>query len=259
MYKLLNGDCLELLKDIPNNSIDLIVTDCPYKIVGGGCTTGIYGNKSIEESDVIKTRLGYKHKNGHVSLFGCLNDMAEDVKKGKMFKHNDISFKEWLPEIYRVLKENTHCYIMVNARNFKELQQEAENVGFKYQNLLVWNKNNATPNKYYMNQHELILMLRKGKAKNINNMGTKNILVVPNIIGNKKHPTEKPVDLMKILIENSSNENDLVLDPFMGSGSTGIACKESNRKFIGMELDEKYFNIAKSRIDNTLNNKECVF
>ena len=83
MYKLLNGDCLELLKDIPNNSIDLIVTDCPYKIVGGGCTTGIYGNKSIEESDVIKTRSGYKHKNGHVSLFGCLNDMAEDVKKVK--------------------------------------------------------------------------------------------------------------------------------------------------------------------------------
>ena len=78
-------------------------------------------------------------------------------------------------------------------------------------------------------------------------MGTSNILKIPNI-KNKLHPTEKPIELMKILIENSSNKNDIVLDCFMGSGSTGVACIETGRKFIGVEIDEKYFNIAKQRL-----------
>ena len=78
--------------------------------------------------------------------------------------------------------------------------------------------------------------------------GTKNILRIPNILGNKKHPTEKPVDLLKLLIENSSNEGDIVMDCFMGSGSTGIACINTNRKFIGIEIDKKYYDIAIERI-----------
>lgn len=167
-----------------------------------------------------------------------------------MFKYNDIEFKEWLPEVYRVLKNESHCYIYISARHLKELQQEAEKVGFKFQQLLVWKKNNVTPNKFYLNNYELILMLRKGKAKFINNMGTKNVIEIDNI-RNKTHPTEKPVELNKILIENSSNEDDIVLDCFMGTGSCGIACKQLNRNFIGFEIDKKYFNIAKERIENT--------
>lgn len=108
------------------------------------------------------------------------------------------------------------------------------------------------PNQYYMNCYELILMLRKGKAKYINNMGTKNILNIPNLIGNKTHPAEKPTELMRILVENSSNENDIILDPFTGAGATGVACKECNRRFIGCEIDNKYYEIAKSRIINTV-------
>lgn len=157
-------------------------------------------------------------------------------------------FAEWLPQIYRVLKNNTHCYIMINARNLKELWDECEKVGFVFQNIIVWDKGNVTPNKYYLNSYELILMLRKGKAKNINNMGTKNILRVSNIIGSKQHPTEKPVELMKILIENSSNVGDIVLEPFMGAGATGVASRSLNRNFIGIEIDEKYFKIAEQRI-----------
>ena len=78
--------------------------------------------------------------------------------------------------------------------------------------------------------------------------GTKNILRIPNIIGTKTHPTEKPVELMKILIENSSNKDDIVLDCFMGTGSTGIACINANRKFVGIEIDKKYYDIAVRRI-----------
>lgn len=234
---LLKGNCLELMKDIPDESIDLVVTDCPYHIVSGGCTTGAYGNKK-----------GCGKCSAKWETQGQLYNF-ENIKSGKLFDNNDIEFKQWLPELFRILKKDTHCYIMINARNLKELQQEAENVGFKFQNILVWRKNNATPNRYYLNNCEFILMLRKGKARNINNMGTKNVLDIPNIIGKKKHPTEKPVELMKILIENSSNKNDVVIDPFMGVGATGIACKELNRKFIGIELDERYFNVAKERIE----------
>lgn len=78
--------------------------------------------------------------------------------------------------------------------------------------------------------------------------GTKNILKIPNILGNKKHPTEKPVELLKVLIENSSNEGDIIMDCFMGSGSTGIACINTNRKFVGIEIDKKYYDIAVERI-----------
>jgi site-specific DNA-methyltransferase (adenine-specific) len=80
-------------------------------------------------------------------------------------------------------------------------------------------------------------------------MGTKNVLQINNIIGNKKHPTEKPVELMKILIQNSTEGGQIVIDPFMGSGTTGVACKELNRNFIGIEIDEKYYEIAKRRIE----------
>lgn len=114
--------------------------------------------------------------------------------------------------------------------------------------MIIWDKGNSIPNKYYLNSYEIILMLRKGKAKNINHLGTKNILKIPNIMKNRQHPTEKPVSLMEILIENSTKENDLVLDPFMGAGATGIACKNLKRDFIGIEIDEKYFRIAEERI-----------
>lgn len=231
MIDLKQGDCLELMKKIPNESIDLIVTDCPYHIVAGGCTNI---PRDDEPSGIFNRRNTFTQKN---------------AKTGKLFDCNDIKFSDWLPEAYRILKNNSHIYIYINARNLKKLQQEAEKVGFKFQNILIWNKGNATPNRYYLNAYEMILMMRKGNAKNINNMGTKNILTIPNLRGNKTHPTEKPVALNKILIENSSNENENVLDMFMGTGSCGIACKQLNRNFIGIEIDQKYFEIAKERIE----------
>lgn len=233
--KLFNDDCLNALKNIPNESIDLVVTDCPYHIVSGGCTNI---PRKDEPSGIFNRRNAFTQAN---------------AKSGKLFDNNDIDFKDWLPQIYRVLKKDTHCYIMINARNLKDLQTEAEKVGFKFQNILIWNKGNATPNRYYLNAYEMILMLRKGKARNINNMGCKNIIDVKNIRGNKLHPTEKPVELNKIMIENSSNENDIVLDPFMGVGGCGVACQELNRRFIGIEIDENYFKIAQDRMFNVRN------
>ena len=234
LNKIYNMDCLEGLKQIPDNSIDLVVTDPPYKIEQGGCS-----NKAV----TINACGGILNKHD--------GDNIELVKKGKIFEHNEIGFREWLPEIYRVLKAQSHCYIMINARNLAELQMEAEKVGFRFHNIIAWDKGNATPNKWYMQRLEFILFMFKGEAKKINNMGTTTLLQVPNIKrGTKLHPTEKPVDLMKILIENSSKKNDIVLEPFAGCGSTLLACKETGRNFIGFELDKHYHSIAEKRLLN---------
>ena len=243
-----NEDCLKVFKEIENESIDCLITDCPYHIVSGGCTNDAV---KIGRSRKRESHGGYLvGDTQHVNLGGIFNEFDEwsYTKDGKLFKHNEIKFSEWLPEVFRILKPNTHAYIMINSRNLKELQQASEDAGFVFQNLLVWDKGNSVPNKYYMNSYELILMLRKGRAKNINNMGTSNILRVPNIVRNKQHPTEKPAELMQILVENSTNPGDLVLDPFMGVGGVAIACQRLRRNFIGIEIDEKYFNIADQRI-----------
>jgi len=236
MIELIKGDCLDKMMDIEENSIDMILTDCPYKIVSGGCTKIPFKG---ETTGILTHRQTEKR-----------TDWVDDVRTGKMFKHNKINFEDWLPIIYKIIKDNSHCYIMINSRNLSELQNESEKVGFKFQNLLIWDKGNVTPNRWYMQGFECILMLRKGKSVKINKMGTSNILRVKNIIGKKKHPTEKPVSLLEIMIENSSKKGDLILDPFMGSGTTGLAAKNLNRNFIGIEKDDKYFEIAKNRINN---------
>ncbi len=234
MNNLYNMDCMEGMKQIPDNSIDLVVTDPPYKIISGGVTKIPTGN---EPSGIFNRREKRK-------------DWSDNARSGKLFNHNDIKFSEWLPEVFRVLKGKTHFYVMCNDRNMQEMLNECEKVGFKLVNILVWKKNNCTPNRYYMKNSEFIILFRKGGAKTINKSGSKQCMDIPNIIGNKQHPTEKPIELMKILIENSSQENEIVLDPFMGAGSTALACKESNRQFIGFELDKYYCDIANKRINN---------
>ncbi len=236
MIDLRQGDCLEVMKSIPDGSVDCAVIDPPYKIVAGGCRKVAKDN---ECSGIFNRR---KDSNKRT-------DWVDGARTGKMFKHNDIKFEQWLPELYRVMADKSHTYLMVNSRNLAELQNKAEQAGFKFQNLLMWEKGNVTPNKWYMQGFECVLMLRKGGAKNIHNKGTSNILKVPNIIGGKKHPSEKPVELLEIMVNNSTNEGEVVLDMFMGSGSTGVACVNTNRKFIGIELDENYFGIAQGRIN----------
>jgi site-specific DNA-methyltransferase (adenine-specific) len=113
--------------------------------------------------------------------------------------------------------------------------------------------------QYYMSKYEYILFFRKGKGVKINNCGTSDILSIPNKKtkgedGKNLHDTEKPVELMKILIENSTQPNDIVIDPFVGIGSTALACIKSNRRFMCCELDEHYCEIAKERIEECKEN-----
>lgn len=231
MIDLRCGDCLEVLKSMPSESIALIVTDPPYKTTSRGNA----GNSG-----------------------GMLQ--KEINKKGQVFNFNDIDCEKYAPEFYRVLKDGSHCYIMTNHINLIHILNTFTANGFHFIKSLIWDKGNKIMGQYYMSQFEYILFFRKGKGIKINNCGTSDILSVPNkklkdTNGKNLHDTEKPVDLMKILIENSSAENELVLDPFMGIGSTGIACMNTNRNFIGIELDPKYFEIAEKRIKGALDDK----
>lgn len=220
MIEIKNGNALEFLYMLEDESIDLIVTDPPYKIITGGNSNG-------------------KNSKRPQGILSGNRELMKVVPR----------FKDWLPECYRVLKNNTHAYFMVNSSNLLEMMNEVTHAGFKIHNILIWEKNNCTPSQYYMKNCEYIIFCRKGKAKYINNLGdSKTVHFYKNIIGNKVHPTEKPVDLMQFYIENSSNIGDTVLDPFMGSGSTGVAANICGRYFIGYEIVDEYFNIAKSRL-----------
>ena len=223
-YSSLFGDCLERMKEIPSGSVDLCVSDIPYKLTGGGKGDGANSKRPK----------------------GILVDNSQLMEVPK--------FEDWLPELYRVMKDGSHTYLMCNFKNLNDLMNKSLAVGFKHINLLVWEKNNCTPSQFYMKNCEYTLLLRKGKSKYINDIGgSKTVHKFNNIIGNKVHPTEKPEELMKFYVENSSNVGDTVLDMFMGSGSTIVAALNTNRKVIGIELNEGYFNIAKDRIEKSLN------
>lgn len=220
------GDCLVEMDKIADCSVDLVCTDPPYKVTSGGNVPTGYINGH------------WRLKNGQAN---------PQAKSGKIFKENDIKFSDWMPQVFRVLKEQTHFYCMTNDLHLKTVIDEGIKAGFRQQNILVWNKNMHSPTQYYFKNIEFIVMFRKGAAKYINNIGTKALISIDGI-RNKVHPSEKPFELMQLLIENSTKENETVLDPFMGFASTGIACKKSNRHFIGIEKDEKYFEIAVSRV-----------
>ena len=222
---LYNGDAIEFLSNLESNSVDLCVTDPPYRTISGG-----------HNSELCK---------GHYRPGGILSK-----NDGKIFEHNDVDHREWMHQVYRVLKPNTDFYCMTNVLNLFDLKEIAESVGFRVHNLLVWRKPNCTPSRWYMKNCEFTLYLYKGKARPINNPGSQMVHEFKNPVGNKLHPTEKPVDLMEFYVANSSKPKDLVLDPFMGAGATGVACMNLDRAFLGCEIDPKYYTIAKERIEN---------
>lgn len=222
MQQVYHSNALDVLQGIRPETVDLLLTDPPYRTISGGSGPDP------------------KHKRPKGMLKS--ND-------GRIFEHNDLSFMDWLPRVYSVLKPRSHAYIFTNFLNLEELLFSMRAVGFGIHNLLVWKKNNATPNRWYMKDAEYVIFGRKGAAKAINDCGSKTVLCFDNVRG-KSHPTEKPVDLLEHLILNSTNAGDIVLDPFMGTGSTGVAAKNTGRDFIGCELDQTYFSKAKERLND---------
>ena len=218
--KLLMGDCLELMKDIPDGSIDLVLTDPPYSMTKRG--------KS------------------------CRPNWMPDNMGDNVFDGDIPDAEVWRGECYRVLKERTHFYTFCNTNDIQWYLNVADSIGFKLHNIITMIKDTGMPNRWYLKNCELILFFRKGKAKPINDMTSRDWVMVnmPTKRNGKLHITQKPLDITERLITNSSIEGDVVLDLFMGSGTTGVAAINTNRNFIGMEISSIDFNIAKNRIND---------
>lgn len=215
--KIYNDDCVEKLKDIGDESVDLIVIDPPYNI---GYKTSYRKNKKHEFCSPI------------------MND-------------DNLILKDVIQDLYRVLKNNSACYIFWSIKTYSELIEIIKDTDFKIKNTIVWVKNNHTAGDLkasYGQKYELIIYLNKGRAE-FNGKRLTDVWEFDRVSGKEQvHQNQKPVPILERILEKHSREGDTVLDCFMGSGSTGIACKNLKRSFIGIELNKDYFGIAKDRL-----------
>lgn len=211
MINLLHGDCLELMKTIPDKSVDMVLTDIPY---------GEVNRKS----------------NGLRNLDKGLADIVT------------FSIDQLLSELSRLCTGS--IYIFCGIEQVSSIRAELVKKGFSTR-LGIWEKTNPSPmnGQYIWLSSVECCVFGKAKGATFNEHCKGSVWRFPTATG-KLHPTMKPIKLMEYLIKASSNDGDTVLDPFMGSGSTGVACKNLNRNFIGIERDDKYFEIAKNRINN---------
>lgn len=233
--RLINGDCYEKLKEIPNGSVDLVVIDPPYEVTNTG--GGFFGENSET------------YRNGKTTYNYGKRYVMQQIKNIK-----DGFSDEILNELCRVLKK-INIYIWCSKNQLTKLVAYFKTKSCNW-NLITWHKTNPIPacgNKY-LNDTEYLLFFRETGVKLLGEFKTKFTYYVTkaNVEDKKKylHPTIKPLHIIKNLVINSSKEGDTVLDCFMGSGTTGVACKELNRNFIGIEIDKKYFDIASERINN---------
>lgn len=215
------GDCREILPSLQSIA-DVAVTDPPYLVSKGGFAANLQ----------LEGGFG-----GWMKEYGNQGDIVEC----------NISFDEWFAPVFLALKNDAQAYFMTNGRNIKAMQTAAEHIGFKLHTVLVWDKRAALPNKYYQNVTEFCLFMFRGKAFTIADPASKNLVSIFQK-DDTNHPTEKPVQLMELWIKNSTAHGEIVLDPFMGSGTTGVAAIRAGRKFIGIEIDERWFDMACERI-----------
>lgn len=213
-HKLYNGDCLKVMDKLIDEGlqVDAIITDPPY---------------------------GMNFQSG-----------ARKEKYNKIINDDNLDFLyDYFDKCNKILKDDTHIYCFCSWHKVDIFKQEFEKF-FTLKNIIVWDKNGQGMGDLkggYAPKHEFILFGHKGRR--LRNGKRLADVIQAKKTGNKLHPTQKPVDLLEVFIEQSTNENEVVFDGFMGSGSTGVACMNTNRKFVGVELDESYFNTAKNRIE----------
>ena len=218
-YDLFKGDAVYWLKTLEDNSIDLVVTDPPYE--------------SIEKYRKLGTTTRLKKSKGsNCEWFSYFPDDRYD---------------DLFSELYRVMKNNTHLYVFCNHETLFTIKPCAEKVGFKYWKPLVWKKNRIGMGYHYRARYEFIVFFEKGK-KRLNSLSIPDVLEYDVVW--QGYPTEKPVGLCETLIKQSSNTADLVLDPFMGSGTTGLAALKNRRRFIGFDTSEKAIKLSQTRLSS---------
>lgn len=217
VFDLARTDAVSWLRSLPSTSVDLVITDPPYE--------------SLEKHRAIGTTTRLKHSkassNDWFSIFP--NDRFGDL----------------FAEVYRVLKKNAHFYLFCDPETMFVAKPIAEASGFKFWKPLIWDKKRIGMGYHYRARYECILFFEKGKRR-LSNLGTPDIIEVPRV--HNGYPTEKPVAVGEVLVGQSSSPGDLVIDPFMGSGSFGVAAVHNGRKFAGNDISKQAVRIARSRL-----------
>ena len=224
---IIQGDCLEVMKDIPHNSVDLVCIDPPYNV---------YKDNHTSFSRAMVKTMNELRNNNLVSGFDFFAVMKDLVRLQPKLNLYIWSNKWGLPSIFKYIENNSVLY-----------------------EILLWEKTNPVPvyHQNYINDKEYCIHIReKGAFHNPQCIvDAKTIYQRPINSKDKKiwkHPTIKPVEMIRTQIRNSSKEGDTVLDCFLGSGTTAVACIIEGRNFIGIEQDEKYCKIARQRIKKAL-------
>lgn len=244
-FKLINNDVFKAIKDIKDKSIDMVFADPPYFLSNNGITCS--GGKMVS-----------------------VNKGEWDKSISLQEKH-DFN-KKWIKECFRVLKDEGTIWISGTLHNIYSIGMALEEEGFKIINNITWQKTNPPPNlacKTFTHSTETILWakkdLKKGKytfnydvMKELNNnKQMKDVwttsLTKPSEKKCGKHPTQKPLEILDKIILASTNENDLILDPFCGSSTTGISAVNLKRKFIGIDSEQEYIDLSVKRY---MNNRE---
>lgn len=235
-YKLLQGDCLEQLRGIPDGSVDLVLTDPPYS--SGGLFAG-------DRKQSTCTKYCRDDYNGATRFQNFSGDNMDQR-----------SFTEFMRMVLSRCRQKTKgagiCACFVDWRNLPELSAALQAAGWVWRGVAVWDKKNSRPQKgRYRNQCEYLVWGSNGPLPTERNVGClPGVFACTNVpSAERAHQTEKPVKLLEDLLEIVP-AGSVVLDPFMGSGSTGVACVNTGRDFIGMELDPGYFETAQRRIED---------
>ena len=235
--RIFNEDCLNQIRTLPNHSIDLILTDPPYNIAQYS-----RGNIKLPNRSEVNNDLG-------------------------AWDYNEINPFEFVDEFKRVLKPEGNIFIFTSY-NLIGKWHEAFDKEFGTFQYFIWHKTNPMPKIYkngFLNSCEMIICLwNKGhkwnftSQKDMHNFFESPICMGQERLKNPKHPAQKPLKLIKHLMTIGSNEGDIVYDPFMGVGTTCVAAIETNRKFIGVEIDKDFFYAAEKRIKEHIKKLEYV-
>ena len=226
-------DWREFLSRIPSKSVDLVLTDHPY------------------ESLLRWKGIGTTSRMG-LGIKGSGSDNPD--KFYPTIPNADLV--HLLAELYRVLRSNRHCYVMCDGHTLPYIFQAVKGpwnpnqnaVPFSNLKLLIWDKVNIGMGYHYRGRHEFIVMLDKGKNRKLNDLGTPDILSFkPD--AEKFYPTQKPLALFETLILQSSNPGELVIDPFVGGGTTAPACARNGRRFLGADIQQRDVEITIQRLD----------
>lgn len=219
MENIILGDCLEKMKYIKNESVDLIVTDPPY---------------------LINYRTGYRIDKSHEFCTPILGDSDPEL------------ISNHIKECNRIMKYNTAMYMFSSSKKIDFFKNELEKY-FKLKNIIIWVKNNWTAGDLFNsfgNQYEVLFLVNKGDVE-IKGKRYSDVWNFDRISGDDQlHQNQKPVELIERCILSHSTENDLIFDGFAGSGTTAIACINTNRNYICIEKDPKYYELMKVRIEN---------